>query len=56
MHEPRTSITRYGIGANWFINRHLYLNASYGHEKLTSNIPDDGFSVNKVWLTLGIER
>lgn len=49
-------ISRYGIGLSWFINRFLFLNASYAHEKLKTNLPDDGYDVNRVWLTLGIER
>lgn len=48
--------TRYGIGASWFINRHLFLNASYAHQKLKSNLPNDGYDANMIWLTLGIER
>ena len=44
------------IGLSWFINRYLFLNASYAHEKLKSNLPDDRYDVNQVWLTLGIER
>ena len=49
-------IWRAGVGLNWFINRHLFLNASYGREKLTTNVPNDGYTVNRVWLTLGLER
>jgi hypothetical protein len=49
-------VFRYGIGLNWFINRYLFLNASYAHSKLNTNVPDNGYAVNSVWLTLGIER
>ena len=49
-------INRYGIGLNWFINRHVFLNASYDYSKLKTNVPDDGYNVSRVWLTLGIER
>jgi hypothetical protein len=49
-------IFRAGIGLSWFINRHLFLNASYDYEKLKTNVPDDGYNVNRIWLTLGIER
>ncbi len=48
-------VYRYGLGANWFINRHMYLNASYGHEKLKTNVAADGYQVNRVWLVLGLE-
>jgi len=49
-------IWRAGVGLTWFINRHLFLNASYDYEKLKSNVPNDGYNVNRIWLTLGIER
>jgi hypothetical protein len=49
-------IFRAGIGINWFINRFMFLGAAYDYEKLKSNVPGDGFEVNRVWLTLGIER
>lgn len=49
-------IWRAGVGVSWFINRHLYLNASYDFETLDTNVPNDDFDVNRVWLTLGFER
>ena len=49
-------IYRFGVGLNWFINRHVFLNASYDWGKLTTDAPDDGYTVNRVWLTLGLER
>jgi hypothetical protein len=49
-------IYRFGVGLNWFINRHVFLNASYAWGKLTTDAPDDGYTVNRVWLTLGLER
>ena len=45
-----------GVGASYFINRHLYLNASYGYNKLSSNVPLDEYNVNQFWLVLGLER
>ena len=45
-----------GIGANYFINRSMYLNLSYDYSKLTSNLPTDEFTVNTVWLVLGLEK
>lgn len=45
-----------GIGANYFINRSLYLSLSYDYSKLTSNLPTDDFKVNTVWLVLGLEK
>ena len=54
--RSRDKILRYGVGASWFINRHLYLNASYGHDKLKTNVPMDGYDANRIWLTLGMER
>ena len=49
-------IWRNGVGATWFINRSIYLNASYAWEKLKTNVPDDGYTVNRIWLVLGLER
>jgi hypothetical protein len=54
--RSRDQVYRGGIGLNWFINRWMFLNASYDYEKLKSNVPDDGYEVNRVWLTLGFER
>jgi hypothetical protein len=49
-------IFRAGFGVNWFINRWLYLSASYDYEKLTTNVPNQDYDVNRIWLTLGMER
>lgn len=49
-------IFRAGFGISWFINRHIFLNASYDYEKLRTNVPGDGYEVNRIWLTLGLER
>jgi len=49
-------IFRGGLGLSWFINRYLFLNASYDYEKLKTNVPGDGYEVNRFWLTLGLER
>ena len=48
-------IWRAGVGASWFINRHFFLNASYDFETLDSNVPNDGYDVNRIWLTLAYE-
>ena len=48
-------VYRMGVGLNWFINRHLFLGASYDHEKLKTNVPQNGYRVNRVWLNLGYE-
>jgi len=48
-------IWRAGLGVSYFINRHMYLNASYDYEKLKTNVPNDGYDVNNVWLVLGLE-
>jgi hypothetical protein len=45
-----------GIGANYFINRSMYLSLSYDYSTLTSNLPADGFTVNNVWLVLVLEK
>lgn len=46
----------FGVGANYFFNRHVYLNASYAYNKLNSNQPLDEYTVNQFWLILGLER
>ena len=48
-------IYRAGIGASYFINRHVFLNASYNYEKLKTNVDNDGYDVNNIWLILGLE-
>ena len=45
-----------GVGATYFINRSIYLNASYSFSTLDSNVPMDGYDVNRVWLVLGLEK
>jgi hypothetical protein len=48
-------IFRAGIGLNWFINRHFRLSASYDYEKLKTNVANDGYETNRIWLVLGYE-
>jgi hypothetical protein len=45
-----------GLGLTYFINRYLFFSASYTHESLGSNVPTDEFDVNRLWLTLSLER
>jgi len=45
-----------GIGANYFINRSMYLSLSYDYSKASSNLPTDDYTVNTVWLVLGLEK
>jgi len=45
-----------GIGANYFINRSMYLSLSYDYSQVTSNVPTDEYTVNTVWLVLGLEK
>jgi hypothetical protein len=45
-----------GIGLTWFVNRWMFLSASYTHDRLTSNVPGDEYEVNRIWLTLSLER
>lgn len=44
-----------GLGLSYFINRNMFLNASYNYNKTTSNLPGDGWAVNQVWLVLALE-
>ena len=48
-------VWRSGVGASWFINRFMYLNASYDWEQVKTDAPDDDYTVNRVWLVLGME-
>ena len=48
-------VWRVGLGASYFINRHAFLNASYNWDQLETNVDDDGFEVNTVWLILALE-
>lgn len=45
-----------GLGATWFINRNVWLSASYDLSDLSTNVPNDDFKVNRVWLVLGLEK
>ena len=53
--RAKDEVYRYGVGASWFINRHLFLNGSYAYEKLNTNVPNDDYNVNNFWLALGLE-
>ena len=54
--RTKDEIWQYGVGLNYFINRWMFLGAAYTHDSLTSNIPGDEYDVNRVWLTLSLER
>jgi len=45
-----------GLGLSYFVNRYIFLNASYNYEKLTSNTPADEYNANTIWLQLSLER
>ncbi|NNK31735.1 MAG: outer membrane beta-barrel protein, partial [Xanthomonadales bacterium] len=45
-----------GLGLTYFVNRYVFLSASYTHDRLRSNVPGDGYDVNRIWLTLSLER
>ena len=51
----KDKLTRAGAGFSWFINRHMYLNGSYNRSHLNSSLPNDDFTTNSLWLTLGLE-
>lgn len=53
--RSKDNTLRAGLGLNWFINRHMYLNASYNWHTLQSSVENDDYSVNSIWLTLGLE-
>jgi len=45
-----------GLGLTYFINRFLFLSAAYTRDSLSSNVPNDKYDVNRLWLTLSFER
>ena len=49
------SLFRLGVGGSWFINRHAYLNASYGYSSFDSSVRNDDYTSNDIWLLLGLE-
>ena len=44
------------IGATYFFNRSVYLSVSYDYNKYSTNVPFDGFTANRFWVVLGLER
>jgi hypothetical protein len=54
----RTSdqIWRAGVGFNYFINRWMFVSASYDYQRLSTNVANDGYKVNRAWLVLGFEK
>jgi len=54
--RTKDSIWQAGLGLTYFINRHVFLNASYNYEKLKSNVQFDQISANSAWLVLSLER
>ena len=56
MRRTRDKIWQYGVGLNYFVNRWMFLSAAWTHDTLSSNIPLDEYEVNRIWLTLSLER
>lgn len=54
----RTSdqVWRAGLGANYFVNRWMWVSVSYDYQHLSTNVANDGYDVNRVWLVLGFEK
>ncbi|MEE4217330.1 MAG: outer membrane beta-barrel protein [Xanthomonadales bacterium] len=44
------------LGATYFINRSVWLSASYKYGNFDTNVPNDDFRANTAWLVLGLER
>lgn len=45
-----------GLGVSYFVNRSVFVSASYDYTRLSTNVPGDGFEVNRIWLVLGLEK
>ena len=50
------SMWRFGVGATYFVNRWMWVSASYDYSDFSSNVPIDNFESNIGWLVLGFER
>ena len=44
------------VGATYFINRSVWLSASYKYGTFETDAPNDDFKANTAWLVLGFER
>lgn len=49
-------VWRAGVGVNYFVNRWMFVGASYDFQDLSTNVANDGYKVNRVWLVLGFEK
>ena len=45
-----------GVGTTWFLNRNMRISASYDFSDLSTNVPNDDYKVNRVWLVFGLEK
>lgn len=54
--RSKDKLWQFGVGLNYFFNRHVFVSASWTHDDLSSDLPLDEYDVNKVWLTLSLER
>lgn len=54
--RAQDEVWRFGLGATYYFNRSLYVSASYSWTQLDTNVQQDGFTVNRVWLVLGLEK
>jgi hypothetical protein len=50
------SVWRAGVGVNYFINRWMWVSASYDFQDMSTNVANDGYKVNRAWLVLGFEK
>jgi hypothetical protein len=46
----------YNVGATYFVNRWMWISASYDYSDFSSNVDFDDFESNIAWLVLGFER
>jgi hypothetical protein len=49
-------VYRAGLGLNYFINRWMWVGATYDYQYLSTNVANDGYKVNRAWLVLGFEK
>jgi len=45
-----------GVGVNYFINRWMFVGASYDFQDMSTNVANDGYKVNRAWLVFGFEK
>ena len=54
--RSKDEVWQYGLGLSYFVNRYIFLSAAYTEDRAKSNLPNDDYTVRRIWLTLSLER